>query len=144
MLDKTKLIPASLELPACASMGRCSRLNSCKKANRSARHTLINHAALHHKDDSPHSGDVLQRIAIKRNDVCLQTDRDRADLIGQTYRLRAERIRGNHSRHWIYAAVPDAIDELFGIASVRARDCVGAKNDFQASDLRSAAHQFVV
>src|SRR6266480_1945838 len=55
---------------------------------------LVNHTALHHKYDAAHGCDVCQRIAIKRDDVCLQTGRDGTDLIGHVERFRRQVICG--------------------------------------------------
>ena len=57
-----------------------------------SRGVLVNNSALHHKHDPPHCRDVFQRIAIERNDVCLQTWSDRAYLIVKTHRLCSKRV----------------------------------------------------
>jgi hypothetical protein len=53
---------------------------------------LVDNAALHHKHDAPHSGDVLYWVAVECNDVSLKARRDRADLISQAERFGAQRI----------------------------------------------------
>lgn len=50
---------------------KASGLDACVNRDHAARDTLVNDAALHHEDHSPHGRDVFQRVAVEGNDVCL-------------------------------------------------------------------------
>src|SRR5579862_1827179 len=120
------------------------RLDARILRNRSSRHIFVNHAALHHEDYAPHGGNVLQRIAIQRDDVCLHPRRNRSNFFTEPHRLRSQRVGRNHGRHRLHAAVAHPVNELLGIPSVRTRHRVGAKHHFQPRRLHRSPDQVVI
>jgi len=67
--------------------------------NCAVRGILVNNTALHDKYDAANGGDVFQRIAIKGNDVGLQSRCNGANLIRYAKRFRAKRVGRDHCRH---------------------------------------------
>ncbi len=87
-------------------------------------------AAFHHEHDFADGGDVLDRIALHRDQIRLESRRDGADLIAQAERRRGHGSAADDRVHGIVAPVLHAIDEFLEIAPMRARHRIGAEHDF--------------
>src|SRR5690348_13118716 len=105
------------------------------------RNIFVNDSGLHDEGDAADGGDVVERIAVERDDVCLEPERDGADFVLQIQGLRSERIGGDERSHGVLAGIANTVDQLFRVAAVGAGNCVSAKNDFQAGDFQRAAHE---
>src|ERR1044071_2252509 len=90
---------------------------------------LVDAAALPHEDDAADGRDVSERVAVERDDVGLEAGRYGADAVAEAQRLRPERVGRDERRHRLDAAVPHALDELLGVAAVRAGQRVRAEDD---------------
>src|SRR5439155_2339934 len=112
--------------------------------NRTARDVLVNDAAFHNENNAAHRRDVFERIAVERDDVGLVARRDGTDTLAHAHRFGGERVRGNHCAHRINAGIAHAIDELLGVATMRAGERVRAENDFESGNLNRAADDIVI
>src|SRR5438034_2221700 len=121
-----------------------ARWSLLQNRNRTARDVLVNDAAFHNENNAAHRGDVFERIAVERDDVGFIARGNGADAIAHAHGLGSERVRGNHGAHRINACIAHTIDELFGVTTVRARERVGAENDFESGDLNRAADDIVI
>ncbi len=68
---------------------------------------------------TPHHGDVVERIAVHRNDFRLLPLREQADPVRHTQRFRSHGRPGEQRIHGSVAAVLHPIDELLGVAAMR-------------------------
>src|SRR5437773_6104441 len=112
--------------------------------NRTARDVLVNDAAFHNENDAAHRSDVFEWIAVERDDVGFVARRNGTDTLAHAHGFGSERVRGNHCAHRINAGIAHAIDELLGVATMRAGERVCAENDLESGNLNRAADDIVI
>src|SRR5580658_7260619 len=100
-----------------------------RAAFRSASEALVDFAGLHHENDAASGGDVAKRVAVHGDDVRVHPWRDGADFVLEAQRGGGDASSRHDRGHGILAAIANANDEFFRVASVRAGDSVSAVNN---------------
>src|SRR5215472_14876027 len=90
-------------------------------------------SAFHDEDNAANGGDVLERVAIERDDVRLEAGSDRADAVLQAEGFRAQGVRGDERGHWALSASLDAIKKFLRVTAVGAGNSVGPEDDFETA-----------
>src|SRR5690242_1568290 len=93
-----------------------------------ARSVPVDFAGLHDEDYAADGGDVVERVAVDRDEIGLHAFGDGADLAGEAERLGCHGRAADDCVHGLVAAVLDAVDELFGVAAMGSGDGVGPEN----------------
>src|SRR5207249_4395015 len=111
---------------------------------RAARDVFVNDAAFHDKSYAAYRTDVFERIAVERDDVGFVARCDGANTPSYAHGFGGKRVCRNHRAHRINSRVAHAVDELFGVATMRAGERVRAEDDFEPRNLDRTADDIVI
>ena len=79
------------------------------------------------------------RVSLHSDEIRLHALADRTDLGRHAERFGGDRHPTDHRLHGCIAAVLHAINELFGVAAVRAGHSIGTQNNLESRLLEEAA-----